>query len=212
MADPEMGRKSQNGDVDEPSRGRPRSEAADAAIARATLNLLATEGLEGTTMTAIARSAGVSTATLYRRYANRSDAVVDALRSVSESHKPLDTGSFQSDLTAFISNLIQHLTDENGARVIRALLDEAQRDQALAAAVDTNMTAPARHGFALIVERAQERGEISRELDTETVIDLALGPLYHRWFQATRPLDDAFREGLVSLISAALQSHTGRGL
>lgn len=208
MTDPEMGRKSQIGDVGEPVRGRPRSEAADLAISRATLHLLATEGLESTTMAAIARSAGVSTATLYRRYASRSDVVVDALSRGSESLAVPDTGSLSSDLRVYFTNLIQDLTDEHGARIIRALLDEAQRDPVLANAVDTNMAAPARKGLLHILRRAQTRGEISRRFDTEVVADFALGPIYHRWFQALRPLDDEFREGLIQLITAALVDGT----
>ena len=59
--------------------GRPRSQAADDAILRAALDLLREHGYGGLTMASIIERAGVSSATLYRRWATKQDLVLAAL-------------------------------------------------------------------------------------------------------------------------------------
>ena len=66
-------------------RGRPRSAEADAAIERATLELLPEHGLRGLSMEEVARRAGVSKATLYRRFPSKKELVEAALRAIRAS-------------------------------------------------------------------------------------------------------------------------------
>ena len=61
------------------TRGRPRSTAADLAIMRATIQILVEDGYDGLTMAGVAQRAGVSTATLYRRYESKVDLVVGCI-------------------------------------------------------------------------------------------------------------------------------------
>src|SRR5207248_2484280 len=72
--------------------GRPRSAEADAAIREATIGLLADAGYANLTMSGIAATAGVSTATLYRRWRSKVDLVVDML-SAPIYHRVLITGA-----------------------------------------------------------------------------------------------------------------------
>jgi len=75
------------------TRGRPRSAEADAAIQEATVDLLATEGYAGLTMSGVAQQAGVSTATLYRRWHSKLDLVVEVLATRAEESPVPDTGT-----------------------------------------------------------------------------------------------------------------------
>ena len=77
-----------------PGRGRPRSTAADLAIVHATIEILLQDGYDGLTMAGVAQRAGVSTATLYRRYESKIDLVVGCITTLKdEFHEPVDTGS-----------------------------------------------------------------------------------------------------------------------
>src|SRR2546425_10207315 len=60
-------------------RGRPRSAEADAAIRQATVDLLVAEGYANLTMSGVAARAGVSTATLYRRWSSKVELGVGVL-------------------------------------------------------------------------------------------------------------------------------------
>src|SRR3954470_10775631 len=80
-------------------RGRPRSAVADQAIMEATLEILMADGYAGLTMAGVAHRAGVSTATLYRRFRDRDEVVLSALED-RRAHQPAapDTGTLPGDL------------------------------------------------------------------------------------------------------------------
>ena len=66
---------------EERRRGRPRSEEAKRAILRAAFDLLVEQGLAATSMDSVAERAGVSKATIYRRYPSKADLVIAAAHS-----------------------------------------------------------------------------------------------------------------------------------
>ncbi|HEX3541964.1 MAG TPA: helix-turn-helix domain-containing protein, partial [Acidimicrobiales bacterium] len=98
----------------EAARGRPRSSAADEAIARATLGLLEDQGYAGLTMAAVAERAGVSSATLYRRCSSKEELVVRSLSAVVGQHRPIDAGSLEGDLGEMLRRIAESLTGEWG--------------------------------------------------------------------------------------------------
>src|SRR5207249_6554662 len=73
-------------------RGRRRSEAADDAILAATLELLPERGYRALAMAAVIERAGVSSATLYRRWTTKHDLVVAALATLVPDPVDVDTG------------------------------------------------------------------------------------------------------------------------
>src|SRR5271165_6049439 len=85
--------------VDEPkARGRRRSLEAEAAILKATLYLLERQPLRKVTADAIARRAGVSKATIYKWWPNKSLVALDAyLAGTTERVVMPDTGSAERD-------------------------------------------------------------------------------------------------------------------
>ena len=62
-------------------RGRPRSKELDASILTATLELASEVGINGMSMDELAQRAGVSKASIYRRWPSKELLVIDALRS-----------------------------------------------------------------------------------------------------------------------------------
>ncbi|MEP1123187.1 MAG: TetR/AcrR family transcriptional regulator [Ilumatobacter sp.] len=190
----------------EHSRGRPRSEAADQAILTATLRSLASVGFAGTTMSGIAREAGVSTATLYRRYDGIIAVVIDALASQSPDRPVPDTGSLRHDLALYLDRLTAFLASRRGGSLLSALLDEAGRNPELADALYVNISRPARDHLATVFLRAIERGEARGDLDVDLAIDMAVGPLYVRRLEAVRPFEPDLPVRLAHMVAAAVQS------
>ena len=68
--------------------GRPRNLAADREIVAATLRLLSREGYDGTSIEAVAAEAGVTRATVYRRYPTKADMVTAAVCEMAEAKEP----------------------------------------------------------------------------------------------------------------------------
>src|SRR4249919_3171526 len=85
--------------------GRQRSEAADQAILAAALDVLALDGYSGMTMAAVIAKAGVSSATLYRRWPAKQDLVAAALASLHAEIVDIDTGSLEGDVTALVRSI-----------------------------------------------------------------------------------------------------------
>lgn len=184
--------------------GRPRSAAADKAINRAVVKSLIDHGFAGTSMTGIAKSAGVSTATLYRRFNNLDDAVVTVLAEQLDSYQVPDTGNLATDLRAYLEDLAAQLSHGLG-RLLPALIEESSRNKTLADAIDTNVSGPGRAAMITMFERAIERGEMRPNIDLELAIDLVSGPLYIRRLGGIQPLDAAAAHQLADLVLAALK-------
>ncbi|MDA2813519.1 TetR/AcrR family transcriptional regulator [Nocardiopsis sp. RSe5-2] len=64
---------------DAPRPGRPRSSEADAAILDAALDLLIEHGVDGTSVEQVAKRAGVTRATVYRRHPDKTRMLVAAI-------------------------------------------------------------------------------------------------------------------------------------
>jgi AcrR family transcriptional regulator len=186
-------------------RGRPRSVEADEAIAQATRELLIEHGYAGLHMAGVAQRAKVSTATLYRRFDNKESLVVAALADSTEEHRVPDTGSLEGDIRALLTNLVDRLTGER-AGLAEALVGEAIRNPALAAALRERFYDTYLHDFEGFIDRAVERGEMTPPGDVGVISNLLMGPLYYRWLVAQDPLDDHVVDALVPRLVAALRA------
>ena len=71
--------------------GRPRLPDTDRAILRAVGELMAEQGVSGTTINAVAARSGVARGTVYRRFPNRSAMVAAAVRA-SRDWQPIEVG------------------------------------------------------------------------------------------------------------------------
>src|SRR6185437_24526 len=91
--------------------GRPRSAEADQAILRATLELLAQDGIQGMSLEGVAARAGVSKTTIYRRWANKDALILDALRQSKPPALTFDTGNFRADIEHYLRSLRALLAD-----------------------------------------------------------------------------------------------------
>ena len=116
----------------EPVRGgRPRSEAARAAVLHAADDLVVELGYAAVTMKAIAERAGVSRMTVYRWWSTKAEVLFEA--SVHDARAELalrPSGDEQHDLTVFLAALIGFLSRSDAGIAYRALIGEAQHDEA----------------------------------------------------------------------------------
>ena len=190
----------------EPRRvGRPRSAAADQAIWDATFELLAEAGYANLTMVGVAERAGVSTATLYRRWSSKVELVVDVLQARAEERPVPDTGSLAGDCRALVDGFIESLTDNTGP-IMSGLVGEIGRNPELAEALRVHLIAPRRAAFVHMLDRAAGRGELRPDLDHNLVIDLLIGPVYHRLLLTGAPITRRVADHLVDLVLRAVEA------
>jgi AcrR family transcriptional regulator len=171
--------------------GRPRNQAAGDAILAATLDLLGRRGYGGLTVCSVIESAGVSSATLYRRWSTKQDLVVAALASMLPEPTTADTGSLAGDLDAFVHQMAESIAARR-EDVAEALNSEVKTNPELAAALRETFLVPRLSQLADILERAEQRGELADELSAEDAFSLVAGPLYHRAFYLGEPVTEEF--------------------
>ncbi|MET9761714.1 TetR/AcrR family transcriptional regulator [Streptomyces sp. NPDC006372] len=172
-----------------PSRGRPRDASRDRALLDATLAVLAEIGYGGLTTAAVAARAGVSTATLYRRWSSKEDLVIAAASThIRDLQVPPDTGTLEGDLRAVLRDKAAALTGRSGW-LMRALVGEAAHNTVLAEALATAFLTPVRRHVDEIVRRAVDRGEIAPVEDADVLGDLVIGPMVSRFLLTSLPPD-----------------------
>jgi AcrR family transcriptional regulator len=160
------------------------------AMLQAALELLAEVGFEAMSIDAIAARAGVGKTTIYRRYSSKAELVADAIESVREEIVIPDTGSLQGDLNALIQSAAQTSLSPLGRRTVAMIISSAASNAQFAELYWTKYLQPRRESFAIVVERAKARHEISADLDADLAFDLMSGiMLYGLIFQ---PTDEAW--------------------
>ena len=185
--------------------GRQRSEAADQAILDATLAVLAEQGYAGLRIATVIERSGVSSATLYRRYATKVELVTAAVATLLPVPDEIDTGSFETDLGAFIRRVAQSIERRN-ERAVQALRVEKERDPQLHAYLREHFLKPRLANLEAILTRAKERGEIGTVPPVEVALSLVTGPLHHRANQLGEPITPAFVKVTIAFAVRALRA------
>lgn len=167
--------------TDEPKgRGRHRSLEAEAAILKAALYLLERKPLRKVTADAIAQRAGVSKATIYKWWPNKSLVALDAfLAGMTERVALPDTGSAERDFTEQLQSVMDFYSSPLG-KMFGQFIAEGQTDPDFLALFRDRFLHPRREGARIMWRRGVDRGEICSELDSEIVLDLIYGPMVFR--------------------------------
>ena len=182
--------------------GRPRAPQTDRAILRATIELLPEVGYLDVSVAEVARRAGVSKPTIYRRWARKSQLVVEALVTQMLPANDNPTGSAAEELLALTEQLISTLTLTPLGRVLPGLVAEMAADAELAHSYRDLIIEPNRTRWRAAVERGIERGELVGDTDVELVLNALAGPLYFSLLITGDPIDDNYARAAVDLILA----------
>jgi len=155
-------------------------------------------GYDALTVEAVAARAGVGKATVYRRFAGKTELVVAAVTSFTElDEPPPDTGSTAGDLTALLERLVGILTATPLGDALPALLATRARVPEIDAAFERILAAKRRRNSAVVL-RGIERGDIAEGTDPMRVIDASIGAVFYRFLVSGRALDRAFVAGAVA--------------
>jgi AcrR family transcriptional regulator len=139
---------------------RRRGDALTAAIFEATLAELAEGGYAQLAMERVAARARTSKGSLYRRWANRAELVVDALHYARSHEVPApDTGSVREDLLAFLRAVAEMHGDASG-EADRGMMAEVVRDPELMRVIRVRFIEPGIANVVEILRRGVVRGMV----------------------------------------------------
>jgi len=161
-------------------RGRHRSVEAEASILKATLYLLERKSLREVTTDAIAQRAGVSKATIYKWWPNKSMVALDAYLGGMNARVAMpDTGSAISDFSLQLQSVISFYKSSLG-RLFCQFIAEGQSDPGFLALFRERFLYARRDAARVMWKRGVLRGEIREDLNSEIVLDLIYGPMIFR--------------------------------
>ena len=184
--------------------GRKRDGSRDAAILEAALGILSEVGYNEMTMEMVAARAKAGKGTVYRRWPSKAEMVLDAVTQMKRSlvdldHLP-DTGSLRGDLLALFRP--QSVEDTGRKlRVMAGLASLLSQNPALAEAGQAAVVAPWVDANRILMRRACERGEASKQADIETLAQVIPSVAAYRALIQQRPFERAF---LVKMLDGVL--------
>lgn len=184
--------------------GRRLDSSLDDAIQAAVVQVLGREGYGGLTMETVALVAGVSKATIYRRWPTKTDLLVSVINQASDDTLTLlDTGCLRGDLIALLTALVRIL-DGPGGVASRALLSAARAEPAMAAAFQQGPIARWSDAFDSAFRRAMARGEVTPEMATSLAAEAGPSILLKRWSITGQEINAALAEAIVDQVMLPL--------
>ena len=185
--------------------GRPRDPAVDTAIILATRRRLVSDGYSNMTVGDIAKDAGVTRPTLYRRWPSKLDLVVDALvygfQAQRDSYptEPLEGLPAVEALTEAVRRLDPTYFNPDAMVLMGNFIGETIRTPELLALVREHAVEPRVALIKHVLEGLKARGEVRADVDTHTVATLCFGGYFSAFL-----LDGADREDLATRVVATL--------
>lgn len=155
--------------------GRPRDPRVDETLRRVVQDLLVTEGYPSLTVQGVARAAGVSPATVYRRFPGKRELVEWAAFPAGEWVEPDWTGDYATDLATLTEVLLAWLSQPAVRAAVPGLLAEYVHEGSRYAQLLAATVTPVRRALDALVEGAVDRGEARRGVSLTALLDVLLG-------------------------------------
>jgi AcrR family transcriptional regulator len=179
--------------------GRPRDKRIDTAVLRATVELLGETGYAELSVDAIARRAGTSKPSIYRRWPSKAHLVHEAVFPIGEATALPDTGSLAGDVSEMVRRTAGVLTTPAARAALPGLVGEMAADLSLHAALMQRFDGILARGLSDRLRDAVARGEVRPQVAaadlTEAVAGITLfallthgSALDERWVRRTATL------------------------
>jgi len=165
--------------------------ARETAILDAVLALLTEVGYDRMSIDEVARRARASKATIYRRWSGKAAMVAALMHRMALDYPPLpDTGSLRGDLVAGLRTFCRVVQRKHA--VVAGLTTAIRTDPELGRLLRDRVVDPGFAEAARLFDRARARGEVIRDVEPSTLLEVCEALVWHRLLLSGEPLDDAF--------------------
>ena len=182
-----------------------RSARVRRLVLNATIDILAESGAESLSVAEVSSRAGVHQTSIYRRWGNTQQLMLDALTDRSKTLLEIpDTGSLRGDLLRVGEALVAYVSSPVGAALTRMM----------AAAQDDHVASEMRHKFwemryaemRVITDRAVQRGELNADMDAKRLMEMFIAPIHLRVLLTREPLDRLFLDSVADIILSGMSA------
>ncbi|MES2936857.1 MAG: TetR/AcrR family transcriptional regulator [Pseudomonadota bacterium] len=192
----------------EPQRGRPRNQQTHEAILDAARTLLGREGEARFSIEQVAASAGVSKASIYRRWPTKGALLIELYMEGLPEVIAEEARSLRGELLRYLLATVERLEEPMWRGILRSLVAEGQYDPMTAALLRERVVAPRRASGLALLRHAEATGQIAHGLDHELILDLLFGPLWYRLLFEHAPVDADFARRLLRQVEPILFGQT----
>jgi AcrR family transcriptional regulator len=174
------------------------------AVLDAALEELGRVGYTALRIEDVAAKSGVNKTTIYRRWPTKLDLIASVLLHAKEPPSSFDTGSLEGDVRASLYEMRERLHDPRHLAIMRVVMAERMQPEV------NEFVMQLRERYAVVrrkmFERAIERGELSPNVDPQSLLDMMTSPLVTRIVHQGREADDEFLEFVAKVICAGARA------
>jgi len=191
-------------------RGRPRTEGTRDRVIAALIALVAEQGYARTSMDEIAERAGVSKATIYRRWPSKEALMIEAHQAMLDESDVPNTGSLEGDLNALVDRMADKMEEESLPGLMQASVGEMLANADLAEAFRENVIRPRLNFMHQVFLHAIERGEAAPDVDWRSLAFALIGSNVFRVAFLGEAPDRAANRRLVALVAREARGEAER--
>jgi AcrR family transcriptional regulator len=159
------------------------SQRAHLKVLEGATELFAENGIDGTSIDAIAVAAGVSKATIYKHWADKDALCLEVLVHIHEPEEKAperDSGDLRADLEEFLRYEPAPRKADLQKRIMPHLIAYSARNQEFGRAWRARVMDQPRQSLKKLLRRGMERGIFPAVLDEELGVALLIGPMMYR--------------------------------
>ena len=155
--------------------GRPRSRQADVAILDAALDLLIERGVQATSIEEVAKRAGVTRATVYRRFPDKTRLLIATIEAAyGNPPRTPEIAGIEQVIAGWAAVLAQPRQRRLLRRLYGAIEDAPELADAYQHQLGKHRDQARRDAFV----RAREAGQLPRDTDVDVLLDLLTGAVW----------------------------------
>jgi AcrR family transcriptional regulator len=182
-----------------------RVDRSRAVILDAAAAMITERGPAAFSIDAVVAGTGVAKTTVYRHWPTRRDLMVAAFNHMAHPGGVPDTGSLRGDLRTFFMGSVAAMNDrwDKHLQTLPGIIEATQRDPDLAE-VGIQMLDNTARALLPMLQRAQSRGELRKDVSLEAMSHILLGATFMH-----RALDCALSENyILEVINSVLDGIT----
>lgn len=192
-------------------RGRPREAGVDERILEAARHRLASEGFERMTIEDVARDAGVTRPTVYRRWSSKAELAIAAVESVITTTRDEPTDDLRADLRKIAASLRDGFLQQNYLGLLGSALVERERNPEIFELYREHLMSPRRRSIRAALEKGVATGTLPRDADIDLGVALLVGAFYSLSLSKERPDSptwiDRAADGVIRALGGEIQSN-----
>ncbi|MCK0469819.1 TetR/AcrR family transcriptional regulator [Halalkalibacter sp. APA_J-10(15)] len=180
------------------SQGRPRSSDVDKRIIDATLTLLSEIGVEKISIESIAAKAKVGKSSIYRRWNNKDDLIIEALGYLKPEMNMPAHGELDQVLYELSQNFSKQMNNPLGKQMLSLLISTLSSNSQIAETYWENHSLPKTKEISKILLEYSGQDQLRDDTDLDLVSELLIGFIIYQLLlkPTTRDMESSLKAGI----------------